>query len=120
MGATTECQPVESLEPHLNMDFVEPLKVAIDEGIVTKKDGSYFFSHDKIQETSYNITDKQDRCLPHLNIGLALVDLSSGGEIMDIFFRGVTVLDVAGPKALSDENQYSLIVNFNFICHSDV
>jgi predicted ATPase len=48
-----------------------------------------------------------------MNIGLALVDLSSGGQITDIFFRGVTQLDVAGPQIVSDTNQYLLIANYN-------
>ena len=56
-GASTECEVIQALETNLNLNLIEPLSMAIDEGLLNMLDGRYCFCHDLIQEASYNTID---------------------------------------------------------------
>jgi predicted ATPase len=51
-GASTDCEVIQALETDLNLNLIEPLEVAIAEGLVTKLEGRYSFCHERIQEAT--------------------------------------------------------------------
>ncbi|KAL3797973.1 hypothetical protein HJC23_013211 [Cyclotella cryptica] len=47
--------------------LIEPLNVAIAEGLVSKLNGKYHFCHDLIQDSVYSMIEEQDCCIHHNN-----------------------------------------------------
>jgi predicted ATPase len=56
-GYSTECDVVRAIESDLNLILTEPLQIAIAEGLVSKLDGRYCFSHDRIHEAAYSMIE---------------------------------------------------------------
>jgi predicted ATPase len=56
-GASVECAVIKAIETDLKMNLIDPLSMAIDEGLLNMLDGRYCFCHDLIQEASYNTID---------------------------------------------------------------
>jgi hypothetical protein len=67
-GASTDMEVIQALETHLELKLVEPLNVAVAEGLVYKLDGIYYFCHDKIQQAAYSMTE-DSCCLHHMMYG---------------------------------------------------
>jgi hypothetical protein len=67
-GASTDLEVIQALETHLELTLVEPLNVAVAEGLVYKLDGIYHFCHDKIQQAAYSMTE-DSCCLHHMMYG---------------------------------------------------
>jgi predicted ATPase len=56
-GASTECEIIHAIEADLNLKLIEPLNIAIAEGLLSKLDGRYRFCHDRIHQATYSIID---------------------------------------------------------------
>lgn len=67
-GASTDLEVIQALETHLELNLIEPLNVAIAEGLVYKLDGIYHFCHDKIQQAAYSMMEDAC-CLHHMMYG---------------------------------------------------
>lgn len=112
-GATTTHEIIKALETNLRVNISEPLKVAMIEGLVNKTKFSYHFTHDKIQETSYNMILEQDRLCHHLTYGRCLVQLALQNSDDDMLFIAVNQINLATPVAIIDANEYSVMANHN-------
>ena len=114
-GARTECVLVESLESNLGVPLIEPLQVAVSEGIVDNVNGSYSFGHDKLQEAAYNLMQPEDRCLFHFNYGLALVNHALELNDDGMLFTAANQINLGGPVAIAvkDSEQAVIIANLN-------
>jgi predicted ATPase len=60
-GASIQLDIANALESQLGLTLVEPLKKAAAEDFVSELKDSYHFSHDRIQEASYNLIGERDR-----------------------------------------------------------
>ncbi|KAL3804135.1 hypothetical protein HJC23_013654 [Cyclotella cryptica] len=113
-GASTDSEVIQALQTHLELKLVEPLNVAVAEGLVYKLDGIYHFCHDKIQQAAYSMIEDV-RCLHHMMYGLSLIDLSLETEDAGLLFTAVTQINLGGPFAVQEEQQYSLIAKYNLV-----
>ncbi|KAL3800896.1 hypothetical protein ACHAW5_002047 [Stephanodiscus triporus] len=104
---------IEALESKIDTPLIEPLHVAIAEGIIDKIDGSYSFGHDKLQEAAYNLMLPEDRCLFHSKFGLALVhrqlDLIDDGML----FTAASQINLGGPAAINNAEQSVQMASLN-------
>eukprot|EP00804_Cyclotella_cryptica_P005299 CCRYP_015795-RD/>CCRYP_015795-RD protein AED:0.06 eAED:0.06 QI:0/1/0.8/1/0.75/0.6/5/465/1505 len=114
-GASIGCDIVQYLETNLDMNLIEPLNVAIAEGLVTKHGGKYRFSHDRIQEAAYGLMEEQDCCVQHMSNGLSLIDLALITGKPCLLFTAVTQVNLGGPSAVRDSEHYSLIASYNLM-----
>jgi predicted ATPase len=56
-GASVDCDVINALESDLCLQLIDPLNVAIAEGLVSKLGGKYYFCHDRIQEAVYSMIE---------------------------------------------------------------
>ena len=72
------------------------LSPAIDEGFVKRtSDDSYSFTHDRIQQASYSLIEKEEKSATHLNIGKALLQNLSKDSIDKYIFEIVEQLNAS-------------------------
>jgi predicted ATPase len=124
-GASLSSALVKTLERALDRTLVDSLDVAVVEALLDKTDDRYRFSHDRIQEAAYNMIDILDRCECHFTYGMTLAPLAAGEEddgILrlltaatgdSILLIAVNQLNLAGPEAVQDESQYTIVANLN-------
>ncbi|KAL7495135.1 hypothetical protein ACHAWT_009264 [Skeletonema menzelii] len=110
-GASVNSAFIKALERALGRNLLNGIGAAVAEGLLDKIDDQYRFSHDRIQEAAYNMMNVFERCEFHFRYGMALASLEDeeGGFI----FTAVTQLNFAGPEAVEDERQYTIIANHN-------
>ncbi|KAL7551594.1 hypothetical protein ACHAWF_014787 [Thalassiosira exigua] len=112
-GASTSVRLIEILGRQLQMPLIDPLEIAVAEGILDKINGSYKFGHDRLQEAAYNMTKPEERCLFHFKYGMSLscnIDYSDS----EILFAAVDQLNRGGPAAVESSEQFALIAKLNF------
>ncbi|KAL7490060.1 hypothetical protein ACHAW6_015800 [Cyclotella cf. meneghiniana] len=114
-GASVKCEYIEAIESQLSATLIEPLKVASAEGLVSNLKGSFHFCHDRIQEASYAMIEEHDRCRDHLTFGLCLVKLSLNTNDPEMLFAAVNQINFAGPAAVSDTQEYSIMATYNLM-----
>ncbi|KAL3794232.1 hypothetical protein ACHAWO_006476 [Cyclotella atomus] len=114
-GSSAKSECIKALETQLNIDLTEPLQIAIIEGLVSKVTGSYYFSHDWIQETCYSMVQEQDRALNHLTYGRCLSKLALETNNGDMMFTSANQINLGGPEAITDENEYITMASYNLM-----
>ena len=112
-GARSDCVLIEALEANINIHLIEPLQVAVAEGIVDRVDGRYSFGHDKLQEAAYNLMQTEDRCLFHCKYGLALVQHALERADDELLFISVSQINLGGRAAIHDAEQCVVVANLN-------
>jgi predicted ATPase len=112
-GSSAKTEHIKALETQLNVNLTEPLEIATREGLVSNARGSYQFSHDRIQETCYAMISEKDRVHNHLMYGQCLAKLASETNNDDLMFISVNQLNLAGPGAVTEWNDYIAIAKYN-------
>jgi predicted ATPase len=114
-GSSAVIGCVRALETQLGMILIEPLKVAAAEGLATCAEGSYHFNftHDRIQDTCYNMIRENDRLGNHLIYGQCLAKLAVETNDDDIYFIAVGQINKAGNGAVKDANDYIIMAKHN-------
>ncbi|KAL3787477.1 hypothetical protein HJC23_001127 [Cyclotella cryptica] len=84
-GTSADGEVIQAIESDLNLNLIEPLNIAVTEGLLNKVDGRYCFCHDRIHEATYSMIE----AAAQLNLG--------------------------GPSAVQDAEHYSQIANCNLI-----
>eukprot|EP00804_Cyclotella_cryptica_P007107 CCRYP_014514-RA/>CCRYP_014514-RA protein AED:0.02 eAED:0.01 QI:0/1/0.8/1/1/1/5/397/1398 len=115
LGASAECEVIYAIETNLNLNLIEPLNVAVAEGLLNKVDGRYCFCHDRVHEATYGIIEEQDRCLHHMNYGLSLIDVFFTTDNASLLLTAATQINLAGPSAVQDAEKYHQIANYNLM-----
>eukprot|EP00804_Cyclotella_cryptica_P019033 CCRYP_014451-RE/>CCRYP_014451-RE protein AED:0.24 eAED:0.37 QI:0/0/0/1/0/0/2/0/860 len=96
-GTSADGEVIQAIESDLNLNLIEPLNIAVTEGLLNKVDGRYCFCHDRIHEATYSMIEgecrklvilifvnlvfvypstlefsvpEEDRCLHHMNYGV--------------------------------------------------
>jgi len=113
-GARSDIELIKTLEQGLEISIIGSLDVAVSEGMLNKIGSEYSFGHDWIQETSYNTVPLEERCLLHLQYGLALIHPALDHEEDGLLFAAANQLNVAGPAAVENKEQGVLISNLNY------
>jgi predicted ATPase len=112
-GARSDCVLIEALEASINIPLLEPLQIAVAEGIVDKVDGKYSFGHDKLQEAVYNMMKIEDRCLFHCKYGFALVQRALERVDDDLLFISVRQINLGGRAAVNETDMGVAVANLN-------
>eukprot|EP00984_Skeletonema_dohrnii_P014974 scaffold6412_cov147-Skeletonema_dohrnii-CCMP3373.AAC.1 len=113
-GASVEIAFVATLEVALEMrGLFDNLDIAVDEGLLEKKDGQIRFSHDRIQEAAYNAVPADERCLFHHVCGMTLASYSTSESDDNILLAAVNQINLGGPAAIQDTSQSSNIATIN-------
>ena len=112
-GASAECAIIQALEETLKSPLIEPLDLAVAEGLLDKVGDTYSFSHDKLQESAYSMINPAERCLFHFKYGVALVPRALGLQDDGLLFVAATQINQGGPKSVEDAEQGVLIANLN-------
>jgi predicted ATPase len=112
-GARSDSVIMKLLEAKLSIPLIEPLQVAVAEGIVDMVDGSYSFSHDRLQEAAYSMMNPEDRCLFHFKYGVALVPSALDLEDDAMLFIAANQINLGGIAPVKDSEQALLIANLN-------
>jgi len=113
-GARSDIELIKTLEKGLECSIIGSLDIAVSESMLNKIGSEYCFGHDWIQETSYNTVPLEERCLLHLQYGLALINPALDHEEDGLLFATANQLNVAGPAAVESKEQGVLISNLNY------
>eukprot|EP00985_Skeletonema_marinoi_P013401 scaffold6628_cov173-Skeletonema_marinoi.AAC.2 len=71
-GASADISLIEVLEREIQQPLIAPLDVAVAHSVLGKRNGEFYFMHDKLQEAAYSMMKPEERCLHHNRYGLAL------------------------------------------------
>jgi predicted ATPase len=112
-GASINSEYLELLESRLGLTLLGSLEKAVAEGLVNKLKTMYQFTHDRIQEASYNLIGGQVRLGNHLMYGKCLVQCSYETGYGDLLFAAVNQLNLAGLSDSTDPAENSAMANHN-------
>jgi predicted ATPase len=112
-GASVKSEYLELLESRLGLTLLDPLEKAAAEGLVNKLKTMYQFTHDRIQEASYNLIGGQVRLGNHMMYGKCLVQRSYETGDGDLLFMAVNQLNLAGSSNSSDPAESLAMANHN-------
>ncbi|KAL7437496.1 hypothetical protein ACHAXM_005669 [Skeletonema potamos] len=112
-GASADVSSIRTLEKALDKNILDDLNVAVAKGLLDKIGALYRFSHDRIQEATYNMMPDQARRLFHFSFGLSLASLSIDEGDDGILFIAVNQLNHGGPAAVQDPSQSFTVADMN-------
>jgi PAS domain S-box-containing protein len=105
----------------LHLVFAQPeeeihaaLLDAVRAGLILRREGSYVFLHDRIQEAAYALIPESERAQTHLQIGRVLVAHASPGKLDDAVFEIVNQLNRASWLVTAREEREQL-AEFNLL-----
>jgi len=112
-GAAASISFINILERALQKTIRIYLDVAVTKGLLDIIGGQYRFSHDRIQEATYNMMEDGARRLCHFTYGLSLASLSIEEGSDGILFISVTQLNLGGPATVQDPSQSYTVAQMN-------
>ncbi|KAK1741224.1 putative AAA ATPase [Skeletonema marinoi] len=112
-GASADISLIEVLEREIKQPLIAPLEAAVADSVLGKKDGKFFFMHDKLQETAYSMMKPEERCLHHNLYGQALAFVVVREKDDRYMLTAATQINFGGPQAVLDDNQALSVANLN-------
>eukprot|EP00986_Skeletonema_menzelii_P013040 scaffold7396_cov127-Skeletonema_menzelii.AAC.3 len=112
-GASAGISFINTLERALQKNICVNLDVAVTKGLLDIVNGQYRFSHDRIQEATYNMMEDGVRRLLHFTYGLSLASLSIAEGSANILFIAVNQLNLGGPATVEDPSQSHTVAALN-------
>jgi len=88
------------------------LRPALLAGLIARRDGSYVFVHDRVQEAAYDLQSAQDKPGLHLRIGLALVGCRRPDKAGEKLYIVANQLN-RGLAAVTSEAERELMIGVN-------
>ena len=64
-GACADISMIEVLEREIQQSLIAPLDDAVSVSVLGKRNGEFYFMHDKLQEAAYSMMRPEERCLHH-------------------------------------------------------
>ncbi len=64
-GASANISMIEVLEREIQLPLISPLNDAVGQSVLGKRNGEFYFMHDKLQEAAYSMMQPEERCLHH-------------------------------------------------------
>jgi PAS domain S-box-containing protein len=83
-------------------------------GLVLRRDGSYAFLHDRVQEAAYALIPESERAAEHLRIGRVLTSRTEPDDIEEKIFEIVNQLD-RGTALISLQQERERVAELNLI-----
>lgn len=112
IGSSSKQKYIEVLQSNLSIDLIEPLLSAAAEGLVNcPGDGSFHFSHDRIQQTCYEMIEEKDRFCNHFKYGKCLMEHC--GDDTDMLYTAMNLINLGTPAAVSDKTDYAKMAEYN-------
>ena len=112
-GTSVRIDYLELLEVQLGLKLIEPLNNAVSEGLVSISNGSFHFSHDRIQEASLNLIEERERGSNHFMYGKCLIEKALQNNDDNMLFTAIGQINRGGPSAISDKREYLIMANHN-------
>eukprot|EP00985_Skeletonema_marinoi_P007031 scaffold3085_cov127-Skeletonema_marinoi.AAC.2 len=112
-GASADISLIEVLEREIGQPLISPLDDAVAHSVLGKRNGEFYFMHDKLQEAAYSKMKPEERCLHHNRYGLALGFVAARERDDRLLLTGVAQINHGGPKAIIDEEQAVVVANLN-------
>eukprot|EP00985_Skeletonema_marinoi_P006146 scaffold2669_cov115-Skeletonema_marinoi.AAC.1 len=112
-GASANVSFIETLERALQKNIRDDLDVAVMKGLLDIIGNQYRFSHDRIQEATYNLMEDGVRRLFHFTYGLSLASLSIEEGCDGSLFIAVNQLNLGGPATVQDPSQSFTVAGMN-------
>jgi predicted ATPase len=112
-GARAEISLIEVLEREINQSLIAPLEAAIAASVLGKKDGEFYFMHDKLQEAAYSMMRPAERCLHHNLYGQALGFVAIREKDDRLLLTAVRQINHGGPQAVINHEHAVLVANMN-------
>jgi predicted ATPase/signal transduction histidine kinase len=83
-------------------------------GLVFRRDGTYVFLHDRVQEAAYALIPESERAAAHLRIGRALVATAVPAEVEENIFEIINQLN-HGAGLIHSPEEREQVARFNLI-----
>eukprot|EP00804_Cyclotella_cryptica_P013696 CCRYP_016138-RA/>CCRYP_016138-RA protein AED:0.23 eAED:0.26 QI:0/0/0/1/0/0/2/0/855 len=115
IGASVDIDVIHALESDLTLKLIDPLNVAIAEGLVSKLEGRYHFCHDRIQEAVYSMIEESKLTASFSFLGMSLMSRSLRTGNTCLLFTAITQVNLGGPSAVQVAEHYPLISYCNLI-----
>jgi predicted ATPase len=112
-GARAEISLMTVLEREINQSLIAPLEAAIAYSVLRKKDGEFFFMHDKIQEAAYSMMQPEESCLHHNLYGQALGFVAMRNNDDKLLLTAAGQINHGGTKAVINGQQAVLVAKMN-------
>jgi predicted ATPase len=112
-GSSVKSEYVQVLQNQLDINLTEPLKIAVEEGLVSEIKGSYQFSRNSVQENCYSMIREKDCKGKHLVFGRCLAELAMETNNDDAMFTSVTQINLGGPAAITEWDDYIIMAKHN-------
>eukprot|EP00574_Skeletonema_japonicum_P009992 CAMPEP_0201719324 /NCGR_PEP_ID=MMETSP0593-20130828/4547_1 /ASSEMBLY_ACC=CAM_ASM_000672 /TAXON_ID=267983 /ORGANISM="Skeletonema japonicum, Strain CCMP2506" /LENGTH=767 /DNA_ID=CAMNT_0048209733 /DNA_START=171 /DNA_END=2474 /DNA_ORIENTATION=- len=112
-GASADISLIEVLEREIEQPLLAPLDDAVAHSVLGKRNGEFYFMHDKLQEAAYSKMKPEERCLHHHRYGLALGFVAARERNDRLLLTAVTQINHGGPKAVIDEEQAVVVAHLN-------
>jgi predicted ATPase len=112
-GASADISLIKTLEVEIQTPLSDPLDVAVAESIVDKRNGTYYFLHDKLQEAAYSVMKAEVAALQHVRFGLSLGFVAARENDDKLLITAVAQINHGGPKAVMDKEQGVAVAGLN-------
>lgn len=114
-GNSTSCEVIEALEGTLGLKLLDPLDIVIREGLVSKRNGEYLISHDRIQEVAYSMMSDHECKSNHMKYGICLMEMAVRKGDNALLFTAMTQINIGGPSAVFNTDHYAVIAENNLL-----
>src|SRR4029077_16127479 len=87
---------------------------AVRTGLILRRDSSYAFLHDRVQEAAYALIPEGERAAAHLRIGRVLASRAASEELHEKIFEIVNQLD-RGAALIQSREERERVAELNLI-----
>uniref|UniRef100_A0A7S2L2X7 Orc1-like AAA ATPase domain-containing protein n=1 Tax=Skeletonema marinoi TaxID=267567 RepID=A0A7S2L2X7_9STRA len=112
-GSSADVHLVQRLETEIRQSLVEQLDTAVAANVLGKRNGKFYFLHDKLQEAAYSVIKSDVRCLEHFRYGLALSNVAVREKDDKLLIIAVGQINHGGPRAVADGEQGVTVAKMN-------
>ncbi|MDC3958989.1 sensor histidine kinase [Polyangium jinanense] len=114
VGNIAETRVLSMIDGRSESELHGALWEAVHEGLVLRRDDTYEFLHDRVQEAAYSLIPEEERALVHLRIGRLLVAHVSKEELEGRIFDITNQLNL-GASLLASRDEKDRVAQLNLI-----
>ena len=82
---------------------------------MSKRNGEYLISHDRIQEVAYSMMSDHECKSNHMKYGICLMEMAVRKGDNALLFTAMTQINIGGPSAVFDTDHYAVIAENNLL-----